>query len=57
MLFRSVAREAHPALTTVRVPGREMGRRAAAMILERIAGGAPEPRVDLGFEIVLRDSA
>lgn len=52
-----VAREAHPALTTVRVPGREMGRRAAAMILERIAGGAPARRVDLGFEVVLRDSA
>lgn len=52
-----VAREAHPALTTVRVPGREMGRRAAAMILERLAGRAVEPRVDLGFEVVLRESA
>mgnify|MGYP006272640347 CR=1 FL=1 len=54
---REVAREAHPALTTVRVPGREMGRRAAEMILERLAGGAPAPRLDLGFEVVLRESA
>ena len=52
-----VAREAYPAITTVRVPGREMGRRAAAMILARLAGGDPEPRIDLGFEIVLRESA
>jgi DNA-binding LacI/PurR family transcriptional regulator len=34
-----------------------MGRRAAAMILARLAGGDPEPRIDLGFEIVLRESA
>jgi LacI family gluconate utilization system Gnt-I transcriptional repressor len=52
-----IAREAHPALTTVRVPGREMGRRAAAMILDRLAGRAVAPRVDLGFEVVLRGSA
>lgn len=52
-----VARESHPALTTVRVPGREMGRRAAAMVLDRLAGRASEPRVDLGFEVVLRESA
>jgi len=52
-----VAREAHPALTTVRVPGAEMGRRAARMILDRIAGRSPTPIVDLGFEVMLRASA
>ncbi len=52
-----VAREAHPALTTIRVPGREMGRRAGAMILDRLAGRPVASRVDLGFEVVLRDSA
>lgn len=52
-----VAREACPALTTVRVPGREMGRRAAAMILDRLAGRPVANRVDLGFEVVLRESA
>lgn len=46
-----------PALTTVRVPRYEIGRRAAQMILDRLAG-APieERRVDLGYEIVVRDS-
>ena len=52
-----VARECHPALTTVRVPGREMGRRAATLILDRLAGRPAPPRVDLGFDVVLRDSA
>ena len=52
-----VARECHPALTTVRIPGREMGRRAATLILDRLAGRPAPPRVDLGFEVVLRDSA
>ena len=45
------------ALTTVRVPGREMGRRAAALILDRLAGRPAPPRVDLGFDVVLRASA
>jgi hypothetical protein len=27
------------------------------MVLDRLAGRAPEPRVDLGFEVVLRESA
>jgi DNA-binding LacI/PurR family transcriptional regulator len=34
-----------------------MGRRAAALILDRLAGRPAPPRVDLGFEVVLRDSA
>jgi LacI family gluconate utilization system Gnt-I transcriptional repressor len=52
-----VAREVIPALTTVRIPGRDIGRRAATMLVERLAGKDTERRVDLGFEIVLRDSA
>jgi LacI family gluconate utilization system Gnt-I transcriptional repressor len=47
-----------PALTTVRVPREEIGRRAATMILERLAGREPESRVvDVGFDIAVRESA
>jgi len=47
-----------PALTTVRVPRDEIGRRAAHMILDRVEGRAvAEPIVDVGFEIVVRESA
>lgn len=47
-----------PALTTVRVPRHEIGRRAAQMILDRLEGRSiPEPIVDLGYEIVVRGSA
>jgi LacI family gluconate utilization system Gnt-I transcriptional repressor len=47
-----------PALTTVRVPGRELGRVCAEVIAKRIAGSYQGPSVvDLGFEIVRRDSA
>lgn len=46
-----------PALTTVRIEGAEIGRRAAAMILARCRGEAVERRiVDLGFRIVERAS-
>jgi LacI family transcriptional regulator, gluconate utilization system Gnt-I transcriptional repressor len=47
-----------PALTTVRVPREEIGRRAATMILERLSGRhVAQPIVDVGFEIVVRQSA
>jgi LacI family gluconate utilization system Gnt-I transcriptional repressor len=47
-----------PALTTVRVPRDEIGRRAASMIIERLSGrGTPQRVVDVGFEIVVRESA
>jgi LacI family gluconate utilization system Gnt-I transcriptional repressor len=55
-----LARAAHPALTTVRIPGDRIGRTAATLVVERLAGGTAQagPRVvDLGFEIVVRDSA
>ncbi|MBL0934291.1 MAG: LacI family DNA-binding transcriptional regulator [Rhizobiaceae bacterium] len=46
-----------PALTTVRIPRYEIGAEAARLLLERIAGRAPDrPVVDLGFEIVARGS-
>jgi len=52
-----LAAETMPGLTTVRIPRYEIGARAAAMILERVAGREPATRtVDLGFEIVARGS-
>ena len=44
-----------PALTTVHVPHREMGRRAAAMLLRMLSGGAAET-VELPTDIRLRRS-
>lgn len=47
-----------PALTTVRVAREEIGRRAAQLILDRLEGRTVEaPVVDVGFEIVVRESA
>lgn len=52
-----VAQEVIPALTTVRIPGRDIGRRAASLLVDRLLGRNGENAVDMGFEIVLRDSA
>lgn len=47
-----------PALTTIRVPRHEIGRRAAQMIVDRLAGHAlPSRVVDLGYEMAIRESA
>jgi LacI family gluconate utilization system Gnt-I transcriptional repressor len=53
-----IAAIAHPAITTVRVPGYRMGVVAAESLMAELAG-APggSRRVDLGFEIVRRDTA
>ncbi|MCC2690245.1 MAG: hypothetical protein K0S21_3048 [Rhizobiaceae bacterium] len=52
-----LAAETVPGLTTVRIPRYEIGARAAAMIMERVAGREPAQKiVDLGFEIVSRGS-
>lgn len=48
-----LAREGRPPLTTVRQPIRELGGRAAAMLLERLAGRPAEPVV-LPTELVVR---
>jgi len=53
-----MARHVTPALTTVRIPSREIGHGAAEMLLARLMGRRVSPRiVDLGFEIVPRQSA
>jgi LacI family gluconate utilization system Gnt-I transcriptional repressor len=47
-----------PALTTVRVRRDEIGRQAARLILDRLEGlPIPNTRIDVGFEIVVRESA
>ncbi len=46
-----------PPLTTVRTPRGEIGSAAARMLLALMRGEAlPTPRVDLGYEIVVRES-
>ena len=45
-----------PALATVHVPHREMGRRAAAMLLGGVAGAAPLTSVELPTRLCLRPS-
>jgi LacI family xylobiose transport system transcriptional regulator len=51
------ARLAHPALTTVRQPVRQMAYEAAALAVRLSAGHVPEPvRVDLATSLVVRES-
>jgi LacI family transcriptional regulator, gluconate utilization system Gnt-I transcriptional repressor len=53
-----LAAHVEPRLTTVRVPGLEIGRRAAERILARIEGTDEGPATeDLGFELIVRGSA
>jgi LacI family gluconate utilization system Gnt-I transcriptional repressor len=48
---------AYPSVTSLRTYRYEMGRRAITMALEAIAGRRPaEPVVDLGFELIVRES-
>jgi LacI family gluconate utilization system Gnt-I transcriptional repressor len=50
-------RQLNPAITTVRLPRLEVGRRSAEILLDRIQGRSDERiRVDLGFEIIQRAS-
>ena len=52
------AAEVAPRLTTIRVDREAFGRAAADALLVRLDGGAsPVLSIDLGFEIVRRDSA
>lgn len=53
-----IADQVIPALTTVAIQREEIGRRAAEMIAARVRGETiDEPRVDVGFKIIERDSA
>lgn len=45
-----------PALTTVRIPIREIGERAAEYLLARLRGEAAEPPAPLAVELVVRES-
>jgi LacI family gluconate utilization system Gnt-I transcriptional repressor len=46
-----------PSITSLRTYRYEMGHRAIAMALDAVAGRRPvEPVVDLGFELIVRDS-
>lgn len=53
-----VARWVRPDLTTIRFPMARMGAEAARLLLAGLAGTPPAARrVDLGFELVVRDSS
>jgi LacI family gluconate utilization system Gnt-I transcriptional repressor len=53
-----IAADLHPALTTVRINGTDIGRQAARFIVERAEGRAVDQRIiDIGFSIVDRQSA
>lgn len=52
-----VAAHTRPALSTVRIPGLDIGHATARALLARLSGQPPEAlRADLGFEIVSRES-
>ena len=54
---QEIASQCVPALSTVKIPRYEMGRRAAEMICARLAGSASEEKsIDLGFSLVLRET-
>jgi len=47
-----------PAITTLRIPRYEIGRRSAEVLLDRVSGRSAEPvAIDMKFEIIQRDSA
>lgn len=52
-----IAAAMHPSISSVAVDQHGMGRRVAALLLERLAGRRPSsPRFDTGFRIIERDS-
>jgi len=55
---QAIGAQTVPTLTTVQVHRYEMGRRAALLLLARLAGEAVGGRrLDLGYELVIRESA
>jgi LacI family gluconate utilization system Gnt-I transcriptional repressor len=57
--FNDLPGSAHmvPRLTSIRTPREEVGQRAAQLLLGLIDGVAQQPQVDLGFELVVRESS
>jgi LacI family gluconate utilization system Gnt-I transcriptional repressor len=54
---QDIAADLHPALTTVRINGADIGRQAAQFIIGRAEGRDVAQRiVDIGFSIVQRGS-
>ena len=54
---QEIASQCVPAISTVKIPRYEMGRRAAEMICARLAGTViTENSIDLGFSLVLRET-
>jgi LacI family gluconate utilization system Gnt-I transcriptional repressor len=54
---QEIASQCVPALSTMRMPRYEMGRRAAALLCRRLGGEPVESKsTDLGFELVLRET-
>ena len=52
-----IARWVHPPLTTVRLPGDEMGRGAAELLVGRLETGRfPRRRLEVPTELIVRDS-
>lgn len=51
-----IASEIHPSLTTMRIPNYDIGVKATEVLLARLAG-EPSQCIDVGFEIVARQSA
>lgn len=51
-----LAQIAYPALTTVHVPHREMGRKAALALVNMLREGTPLQSEALGVEVVMRDT-
>lgn len=46
-----------PRLTSIRTPREQVGQRAAQLLLGLIDGVTQKPQVDLGFELVIRESS
>ncbi|MEE4890290.1 LacI family DNA-binding transcriptional regulator [Pseudomonas alliivorans] len=57
--FNDLPGSAHmvPRLTSIRTPRQEVGQRAAQLLLGLLDGVPQQARVDLGFELVLRESS
>ncbi len=51
-----IAAQVDPGLTTVKIPAKEISVRAVDTMMDIIAGGTPQPRVELEAEIVFRNS-